>query len=132
MQSIYYGPTVLGDKNPTTSGYKAAAKASSLSVQLHDSRKIVAIEMYIHNIFIATDDTVTTSNIASPVKHTTTQGMQLLFFESVTIFIAINFITGNLSGRSADNMPTSGISLPERLKVFKGKLHDGCLLHNCM
>ena len=49
VQSIYYGPTVLGDKNPTISGYKAAAKASSLSLQPNDPRKIVVIED-IHNI----------------------------------------------------------------------------------
>ena len=43
VQSIYYGPSILGPKNPTTSGGAAAASVSTLSSQLNDPCKIIAI-----------------------------------------------------------------------------------------
>lgn len=71
------------------------------------------------------DAAIATSKFQSPVKHTGTQGMYIHIYVAVTLWasnsVAIVSYIDDLSERSVDNMPTTRISLPDKLKVSKGK-----------
>ena len=131
---------VLGHKNPTNSVCTTAANVSPLPSQLNDTCKIVAINelhMLCHiHITIArmhsADTPFTSSKVKSPVKHTGTQGMYFTHICSYSNLVHMAVVlhascshqlyhtVDDLSGRCAESMSATTISLPEKVKISKG------------